>query len=419
MKKELYGKRIRSIKYENHKIVLSVLRQEGAKSIREIARTVKLSTTAVGKIISSLQEKDLVVWIGKGGSTNEGGKRPDLYALNGNHKFGIVITASKDTISGHLFDISLKLRAACTFPFVSGTYQQYIDACANVVFEIMRAHSLSASNICGIVNAFSGIVDVEHGVIVYPTWRSFWGKDLPFCRDFRERLGFPVNVFIDNDCRLSGYAELLANGKVIDGSAFVLGTAGDESSAEGAGGCIISHDKIRRGVHGYAGEIGHIVVNPSEEERCICGRYGCFQTQISEKKLLGMAREQLVWGTDSILKQRQLEGKLSIQDVLDASNQHDELAQRVVNFAVENFARVIENIILLIDPDRIIIQGAFSKAGEYFLSRLERKIQNSVFFGLKMNFKIVYSSLDNYDSVTRGAALYLFDSFFDLDQTYD
>lgn len=79
----------RNIKLHNQKLVLSLFRTMTTASVSEISERINLSTTTVSKILAVLQENGLIKSIGKGSSTDEGGKKPELFALNETFKYVI------------------------------------------------------------------------------------------------------------------------------------------------------------------------------------------------------------------------------------------------------------------------------------------------------------------------------------------
>ncbi|KIF75898.1 ROK family transcriptional regulator, partial [Streptomyces sp. 150FB] len=116
--------------------------------------------------------------------------------------------------------------------------------------------------------AIPGIVDAENGIAVYAAnlgWDNVPMRDL-----LAERLG-GVPVALGHDVRTGGLAEgRLGAGKGADRFLFIpLGT--------GIAGAIGINGAIEAGAHGYAGEIGHVVVRPDGPE-CGCGQRGCMET---------------------------------------------------------------------------------------------------------------------------------------------
>jgi len=416
---DLHGKRLRNLKYGNHKVVVSTLRQKGPISVSDIAKTVHLSTTAVSKIINNLMNAELVKYFGKGESTNEGGKKPDLYVLDKDHKYGIVVIADPDFIECYIIDIELNVRAYVSEKCKKFAYVDYISKCAETIRMIMDKYALAPGQVCGIGIACPGVINAPKGILIYPTWRWDWGENLPFCSDLKNTLGFPVNVFLDNNGRLGGYAEILHNDDLIHGSIATIYSNESTEIPAGIGGCIIHKYKMRRGIHGYVGELGHVIVDRTATETCTCGRKGCFQTAISSKNLIQQAKHLSSQYPNSMIQKEIQDGSVVLQNIMDASNSGDPLSQQVMDLAVEYFALVVENIILIADPEILIIQGHFVHAGDYFLTQLRERISGKALFGLNTNFKILYTKHDLSKSIMIGTALHLFNSYFNLRETYD
>ena len=113
--------------------------------------------------------------------------------------------------------------------------------------------------------AVPGIVDAENGIAVYAA--NLGWRDVPMREKLGKRLG-GVPVALGHDVRTGGLAEgRIGAGKGADRFLFVpLGT--------GIAGAIGITGTIEAGAHGYAGEIGHIVVRPDGPD-CGCGQRGC------------------------------------------------------------------------------------------------------------------------------------------------
>ena len=85
------GRKPRNIKAHNLRYVLSLLREHGNYTVSEISRESNLRVTTVIKIIDKLKQSGIVVSLGKGISTREGGKKPEVFAFNKQYKYAITI----------------------------------------------------------------------------------------------------------------------------------------------------------------------------------------------------------------------------------------------------------------------------------------------------------------------------------------
>jgi predicted NBD/HSP70 family sugar kinase len=107
-------------------------------------------------------------------------------------------------------------------------------------------------------------------------------RDVPFADILGERLGGRLEVQVGNDANLGALAEHQRGAAVgLDNVIYINGSVG-------IGGGIIADGAELHGVGGYAGEIGHIMLNP-DGPRCHCGSSGCIETYIGEHALLRAA----------------------------------------------------------------------------------------------------------------------------------
>jgi predicted transcriptional regulator len=87
----------KTIKQINRKVILNLLRNSGEMSISDISKKISLSKPTLMKIMNHYMKKGLVIITGKGKSTYEGGKKPNIYKFNkyGGYAVGINISASR------------------------------------------------------------------------------------------------------------------------------------------------------------------------------------------------------------------------------------------------------------------------------------------------------------------------------------
>lgn len=142
--------------------------------------------------------------------------------------------------------------------------------------------------IAGIGIASIGPLDIMQNRLLYPPDFGHIG-DLYLGKLLEEKFHFPV--FLDNDMNASAIAEhFYGIGKTCDSLVYVgFGT--------GVGAGIINHRKLLHGSAGFAGEIGHISINPNGP-KCSCGQNGCIETYTSISRLMNnlnvSSSEQLI-----------------------------------------------------------------------------------------------------------------------------
>lgn len=202
-----------------------------------------------------------------------------------------------------------------------------------------------------------------------------------------------IRARIGNDANVAALGEMwLGAGKGCQDMVMVtLGT--------GVGGGVICHGNILDGAHGAGGEIGHICVNYEETQACGCGRKGCLEQYASATGIARLARIRLSKPHGKTL----LEGKnISAKTVFDAVKQGDETATEIAEEFGRYLGYALANLAVVADPERIVIGGGVSHAGEALLPFIEKPFREKAFFA-NMDTQIVLATLGN-DAGICGAA---------------
>lgn len=173
----------RNIKYNNQKLVLSLFRYAGKISVSEIASQANLSKTTITKIVSDFLEKGLIISAGKGESTEEGGKKPELFQFNSTYQYSLIVNMSHNRVSVFMMDLTshfvdrIDLREA----IAAGDYGSMVQLAARAIRELLAKNNVTLSRISGIVIMGDGILDVENGVIRYSVHHQ-WPRNLNVCQ---------------------------------------------------------------------------------------------------------------------------------------------------------------------------------------------------------------------------------------------
>jgi predicted NBD/HSP70 family sugar kinase len=396
----------KNIKNYNQRLVLSLLRNSNHMTASEISDRINLSVTSVTKILAALQKQNLVKSMGKGNSTEEGGKKPELFALNDTYRYVISVGSGGDGI--HCAVSTLKCKIVDTYHQQyrdSENFEQCMEDIAAAVDQLVLLTKLQPTDICGIVVAFDGIVDTENGILLFPIHNTGWGRNLTARQKLQELMVDYRNIAINNGSRLSGYAELIHHPDYAQENILMI------ASGSSTGGCVLDHGKMIQGANGFVGEVGHITVAPTYRvDKCACGNYGCFETMVSPKALITYAKEIKGEYTVGPLIGRLEE--LDYEEIFEASNQKDAFACRIMDQVISYFVLLIRDIVLIYDPKVIALQGIYTQAGAYFLNNLQKEIHSLPFFKIEKELKIVYSDLSFQQGCFTGGALYLADQYF-------
>lgn len=135
----------------------------------------------------------------------------------------------------------------------------------------------------------------------------------------------------------------------------------------GIAGAIGIAGTIEAGAHGYAGEIGHIVVRPDGPD-CGCGQRGCLET------LASAAAVSRAWAAASG------DPDADAADCAQAVTTGDPAALRVWQDAVDALAAGLVTALTLLDPRTLIIGGGLAEAGETLFTPLRAAVEERVTF---------------------------------------
>ena len=194
-----------------------------------------------------------------------------------------------------------------------------------------------------------GVVDEQSGVAVYS--ENIEWRDVPFRRLLAERTGLPVGF--GHDVRAGGLAEReLGAASGCDDVLFApIGT--------GIAGAMFVDGRLV--AHPYGGEIGH--VDAGFDEPCACGATGCLEAVASGAAI-------------SRRYARRAGDVVSAEEVLSRAEHGDADAETVWGDALDALARVLTTYVSILAPQRIVVGGGVSHAGERLLSPLRARMRS-------------------------------------------
>lgn len=388
----------RYIRSHNRRLILSLFYENGILPVSDLVARTGLSKTTIMKIINEFIDEGLICSAGKGESTEEGGKRPELYTYRDDRASLLVMYNGWLTLTD-LHGKTLERRQVIP-DFHTKSYSDVVTVLSDQILKLMWERHLKADHLAGIVLAIAGIVDSEQGMVCHAVHSQDWPDQRPIVRDLREALSLDIPVYLENDAAFFGFAELL-DPKNRSVSSIVTISSGTHT-----GGCVLRNHTLIHGSSGFVGEFGHITVDPHSDIHCICGGHGCFEVMVNPERLLAASRRSLPETAAADRSPDQVNQQ--IRSIFDKASQGDLQACRIVDEAVYWFAILIRAIIVQNDPQLIIIQGIYQYAGPYFIEQLHQAVYSSPLFKARSNLKIRYSTLTRDRDFLRGAAYYVY-----------
>ena len=160
----------------------------------------------------------------------------------------------------------------------------------------------------------------------------------------------------------------------------------------GVGGGIVVDGRVIHGSTGAGGEIGHMVLNRNETEKCGCGKRGCVEQYCSATGIVRIAKQFLAAREDAS-SLRDLEN-LTCKDIFDASAAGDALAAEILEQVYTYMGEFLANICNVVNPECVVLGGGVSKAGAPLLEGVQRYFGKYVFHAAA-NVRFALATLGN------------------------
>ncbi|TWI57823.1 ROK family glucokinase [Halalkalibacter nanhaiisediminis] len=241
-----------------------------------------------------------------------------------------------------------------------------------------------------------GFIEMKTGFIYHAVnigWRDFPLKDR-----LEMESGLPVTV--DNDANIAALGEMWRGAG--DGAKNLLCV----TLGTGVGGGIVANGQILHGVNGMAGEIGHITSIAEGGAPCNCGKTGCLETIASATGIARIATEGLEKTPTSKLQAIFDEaGAITSKDVFDAAATGDSLANEVLDEVCFHLGLALANLANALNPEKIVIGGGVSKAGDALLNKLEKQFKRFALERVAEGADFRIATLGNDAGVIGGAWL--------------
>ena len=203
------------------------------------------------------------------------------------------------------------------------------------------------------------------GLVEWPGGNARWAphntyRRLELRRLLHERSGLPTVV--DNDANAAAWAEARF-GAGAGSDDLVLVTVGT-----GIGGGLVLGGRLYHGVHGFAGELGHLIVDPAGD-LCACGNSGCLEAMASGSTLGRLGREAAAadpGGRMATLAGRP--GLVTGEVVFAAAAEGDKAALALFERVGHWLGVGIASLVTIFDPDLVVVGGGVAATGELLLA---------------------------------------------------
>ena len=276
--------------------------------------------------------------------------------------------------------------------------EAYVDECVKAVMQIVdqvggieKIHAMGIGAPCG--NYYKGTIEHAANLV--------WAKGIvPLADMFAEKLGIPVAI--TNDANAAAMGEM-KYGVAVGMDNFVELTLGT-----GVGSGIVANGQLIYGCDGFAGELGHMVVEP-DGRPCGCGRKGCLETYCSASGVVRTTVAMLEESGEPTSLREIPTAEITSYDVYKAAMAGDAMAQEVFRQTGRRIGIACANISTFLSPEAFIFFGGLAQAGEILFRPIEEAYNEHVLSLYKGKAKFLMSGLDGAKAAILGSSALAWD----------
>jgi glucokinase len=245
-----------------------------------------------------------------------------------------------------------------------------------------------------------GLIDLQHGLTLFmPNLPTNW-RNIAARSTLEDQVKCPVALL--NDARIATLGELRYGlGRGINTMVYLtLGT--------GIGGGLVVDGKLRLGLLGAAGELGHQTILP-DGPMCGCGNRGCVETLASGPAITAEGVRLLKSGLAPIL--HDLTGgdpsRVTPKEMTEACRRGDTMVREAIRKAATYLGIAIANVVTIIHPELVVLTGGVAAMGDLLVNTIREEVDRRVHMFPADTARIEVSSLSNRAGVLGGVALAL------------
>lgn len=338
------------IKKINRALILSKIIEHGMISRADLAKITGLNKATISVQAADLLAEELIIE-----SLQEHrnlGRRPIMLSINHQAGFALGIDLDKKTITFTLSDLNGQPVQIDSVEINTADYAVILPLLVKKIKEYQDNCSSTRYGIIGVVVGIHGIVNKDEVIYFVPhhQWRH---KNLK--QDLQNETG--VNIFIENNANLCSFAERVFKHHQSENLLSV-------SLYSGIGLGIMVNGELLKGYHGYAGEIGHMIIVP-DGKPCSCGNLGCWEQYASELSFV----KQIAEDKDK---------DISYDIVHNWVVEQEPGVCRQMGQYIKYLSVGLNNIINLYNPEVLVINSELLRVYPNALAEIKDRITSSV-----------------------------------------
>lgn len=349
----------------------------------DLMRRTGLARATVGSVITDLIRSGIVTDEGANKADVRAGRPARTLALNPHAAYALGVDIGRDHVRVVLCDLAGEpVWDRDLHRTVDNDADAVLTETAAILHEAGRFTGVPAERIIGVGVGIACPIDREGRLRaegIMPGWVGVRPTD-----ELRERTGFAVRLVND------------ANAAVLAEHRYGVAQACDNvvyiRLSTGIGAGLISDGRLLLGAGGLAGELGHVIVEPSGAI-CRCGNRGCLETVANPAAIA-----------------RLISTPLSTTELIDLVRAGDRGAVRAMEDAGDAVGRALAQAVTIFNPELVVIGGELAAAGDVVVAPIRRAIRRNAMSWHTSSLRVVPGALGDSAGVRGAAALVLADA---------
>ena len=259
-----------------------------------------------------------------------------------------------------------QITASRRMPTPSDTIEHYRKRLVELCHEVLQQAGIPVSSVDAVGISAPGPLDCRRGVLIAPPNNPGW-RDVPIVEMVQQSFAAPV--FMNNDANACALAESYF-GEHRGARNLVYLTF-----STGMGGGIIMNGDLVQGATDTGGEVGHMILEAGGR-LCGCGQLGCWEAYVGGRKVAEHLRETIRSGSvhTSIVEKAGGIDAINMQAFEAAAREGDRFALAEWDAFTERVAQGIGVLIMVLNPDVVILGTIGIHAGEFVMGPIRDKL---------------------------------------------
>ncbi len=377
---------LKLVKNINDRLVLNLIRVNKILSSSDLVRITGMRPSTIFNILKDMASQSLVINLGKGESTEKGGKKPYLWSLNNEAAYALGVDVEVGELTAVILNFCAEIVAKKIYRIDKfETLDELVHQIKIIVDDILLESKIERSKVVGLGVAVAGIVDSNTDLVVMTD--IFQEMNVPMLEALRKEYPFPVVV--ENNANASAVGDKWI-GVAKDSRNSMTVLMEFDRNVHGIGIGVMINEELYRGSSFCAGELNMPMSDLVE--------------------MLTNVRSQLRNGP--VLRQYDSSPvSIDTRIMIDAAKQGDQVALSFFGRLGHFIGRRISPIIAVLNPDMLIISGDLAELDDLIITPVKQAIEIDTLSMTSETLRVVTSSHGHY-SVAMGAASIILGSHF-------